>query len=336
LSRIIITGVAGFLGSSLAEYCLEKGHIVTGFDNLSRGCIENIEAIMSHSNFEFIETDLTAQEQVALTFPSADICFHLAAINGTLFFHDRALDVISSNISMTMNVLRQCLSTSTRLIFTSSPEAFGLVEHMPLEDYNESKFPAASDHQRFSYGATKYVEELAMHYAARQSLDVRIVRPFNVYGPRLRGKKDGQVIGRFFGQLLNNEPLELHYEGTHTRSFTYIQDAVEGIYKAGLLDVSLKDGKPLAGLSFNIGSDKEHKMIDVAHLLVRLCQEADVALPEKPMIMIESGHPGDSSRRTCHPQAAKEHLDWVATTTLEVGLQHMIQELIQEVSSGAR
>ncbi len=332
----MITGVAGFLGSSLAEYCLEKGHTVTGFDNFSRGSLENIEHIMNHTNFTFIEMDLTHQEHVKSFFPSADICFHLAAINGTLFFHEKALDVISSNISMTMNVLRHCLATSTRLIFTSSPEAFGLVEHMPLEDYNESKFPAASDHQRFSYGATKYVEELAMHYAARQSLDVRIVRPFNVYGPRLRGKKDGQVIGRFFNQLLNNEPIELHYEGKHTRSFTYIQDAVEGMYKAGILDVSFKDGKSLAGLSFNIGSDEEHKMLDVAHLMLRLCQEANMKLPQKPMLMLETGYPGDSSRRTCHPQAAKEHLDWMPTTTLEDGLAQMIQSLAQEESSGAR
>ncbi|MEK9700097.1 MAG: NAD-dependent epimerase/dehydratase family protein, partial [Candidatus Poseidoniales archaeon] len=164
LATIVITGVAGFLGSSLAEYCVRQGHTVVGFDNLSRGSTSNLSEIIDNVQFRFIELDLTDQQQLETNFPEADVCFHLAAINGTVFFHERALDVISSNIGMTMNVLRLCMQTSTRLVFSSSPEAFGLVESMPLEDYNESKFPAAKDHQRFSYGATKYVEELAMHY----------------------------------------------------------------------------------------------------------------------------------------------------------------------------
>jgi len=332
LATIVITGVAGFLGSSLAEYCLRHGHTVVGFDNLSRGSESNLSEIIDNEQFRFIELDLTNQQQLETNFPEADVCFHLAAINGTVFFHERALDVISSNIGMTMNVLRLCMQISTRLVFSSSPEAFGLVESMPLEDYNESKFPAAQDHQRFSYGATKYVEELAMHYGARQSLDVRIVRPFNVYGPRLRGKKDGQVIGRFLSQLLSNEPLELHYEGKHTRSFTYIDDAIEGIYKAGLLDVSYLDGKPLSGMSFNIGSDQEHQMIDVAKLLISLCQSERIALPDKPMILVESGYPGDSTRRSCQPQAAREHLHWEPKTTLEDGLLLMIQDVLRQSS----
>ena len=325
--NIIITGVAGFLGSSLAEYCVDKGHNVVGFDNFSRGSLSNLDALVQHDQFTLVEGDLTDPGLGASFYEQAELCFHLAAINGTKFFHERALDVISTNITMTMNVVKHCMKTATRLVFSSSPEAFGLVEHMPLEDTNDSRFPAAHEHQRFSYGATKYVEELAMHHAHRQQLDVRIVRPFNVYGPRLRGKEDGQVIGRFLNLLFNQQSIELHYEGKHTRSFTYIDDAVEGIYLAGILDSSCKDGQTLSGLSFNIGSNDEYTMSDLAHLLIDICNEEGIELPKSPIRVLDTGHPGDSLRRSCNPQAAFEHLQWSADTSLVEGLHRTVQGL---------
>ena len=125
-----------------------------------------------------------------------DVVHHLAAINGTKWFNEAAIEVIDVNINGTLAALRKAMEWGARFVLASSPEAYGDNEQMPCTT-KTAVFPAASSHQRFSYGASKYLEEVAKH-AVHQGLDARIVRPFNAYGVDMVGDEYGQVVGMFF------------------------------------------------------------------------------------------------------------------------------------------
>ena len=322
--NIVITGGAGFIGSALCEFCLNHGHRVVCFDNLSRGSIQHLEGVADDPNFTFVTGDLRNEPEVDAVMrhqDSCDLIFHLGAVNGTKLFHEQASHVIDVNINGTMNVLNAAAKQDARVVIASSAEALGLVEQMPLKEHQSSIFPDPSLHQRFSYGASKYIDELLAHHAVAQGLDVRIIRPFNVFGPSMSGNVDGQVIGIMFQAIQNGQPLIVHGNGTQTRSFTFIDDIVRGIYLAGTLDSSLDDHTSLTGMVFNFGSDEEVSMIQLAqsinHTVGSLAQD----------IVFQAGYPGDSPRRVAQCENAHQHLKWAPKINLLHGLQLMWSRL---------
>tara|TARA_B110001452_G_scaffold97073_1_gene80292 strand:- start:37 stop:609 length:573 start_codon:yes stop_codon:yes gene_type:complete len=183
-------------------------------------------------------------------------------------------------------------------------------------------FTDPSLHQRHSYGASKYLDEVACQHAARDGLDVRIVRPFNAYGPRLLGDEYGQVVAMFFQAILSKEPIQLHNGGLQTRSFTWIDDIVEGFILAGLQEHSL-DGASLSGCAFNIGATEE--------ITIRALQEAIFSIVSNdaswedalPQVEIAEGYHGDALRRLPDCSQAEAFVGWKSTTTLQQGLQRM-------------
>ena len=240
--RILVTGGAGFIGSSLCERLVEDGHFVLAYDSLFRGTETNIQSIRDHPNFQFMlgdVRDIDRLDDAVEALGGVDIVFHLAAVNGTKWFHEAAHSVIDVNINGTLAALRKAMEWGARFVLASSPEAYGDNEQMPLHHEDSSVFPAASSHQRFSYGASKYLDEVAVQHAVHQGLDARIVRPFNAYGVDMVGDEYGQVVGMFFQAIRDQQPMSVHGDGTQTRSLTYIDDIVEGFYLAGSLDLSL-------------------------------------------------------------------------------------------------
>jgi nucleoside-diphosphate-sugar epimerase len=182
---------------------------------------------------------------------------------------------------------------------------------MPLSEQSEAVFSPAHLHQRHSYGASKYLDEVAIQHAVRsKDLDGRIVRPFNAYGPRLPSDEYGQVIAIMLAKAKSGHDIEVHGDGQQTRSFTWIHDVIEG-----MLLVSDQEG--LAGKAFNLGRDEEISILDLA--------ERIAALGSAKIVMQGSYH-GDSTRRL-PDLTGNQLISWRANTSLSEGLALMNNEL---------
>ncbi len=314
--RCIVTGGAGFLGSHLCEALLARGHQVCAVDDMFRGKKANVEDCKLMPDFHLVMGDCSKPEileKAEEKLRGVDVIFHLAAINGTKYFHERPDLVAKVNINTTDAVIEFATGMGCRLVFTSSPEAFGETDEMPLGTGAASYFTSAHEHFRHSYGASKYLNEIqVLHAVAEKGLDARIVRPFNAYGPRLPGNEHGQVVSIFLDQCASESPITIHGDGTQTRSFTWYAEIVEGIIAAGELDQGL-DGSDLAGVSFNLGSTEEVTVSDVANL----CLEASGS--EAGVEMVD-GHPGDSRRRLPDVSSAEDALGWTSTMPISEGI----------------
>ena len=323
--KILVTGGAGFIGSSLCERLVAEGHSVLAYDSLFRGSLSNLSSLQDQPNFQFMQgdvRDIDRLDEAIEHLGGVEIIFHLAAVNGTKWFHEAAHSVIDVNINGTLRTLELAMAHNARYILASSPEAFGEALQQPIQNGNDMSFTDPSLHQRHSYGASKYLDEVACQHAARDGLDVRIVRPFNAYGPRLLGDEYGQVVAMFFQAILSKEPIQLHNGGLQTRSFTWIDDIVEGFILAGLQEHSL-DGASLSGCAFNIGATEE--------ITIRALQEAIFSIVSNdaswedalPQVEIAEGYHGDALRRLPDCSQAEAFVGWKSTTTLQQGLQQM-------------
>jgi nucleoside-diphosphate-sugar epimerase len=297
--EILVTGGAGFLGSHLVDALIERGNRVIVFDDLSRGSSNQVA-----EGAVLVEGDVRSMQDWEHIFEahSPQIIHHLAAVNGTRRFHKEADLVVDVNVNGTRNALHFAKKYDCRMIFYSSPESFGEQESMPLSNDSESLFPPAHLHQRHSYGASKHIGELLCQFEVRNGLDVRIVRPCNVYGPRLHGDDNGQVVS----MMMMADPIVVHGDGKQTRCLTWVGDVIEGL-------LSLTDMDGLEGKAFNLGSVDEITMLELANLISEL-RGVDV-------VHSEPNH-GDSKRRL--PDISmNEKISWKAKTSLSQGLNQL-------------
>ena len=303
--RVLVTGGAGFLGSHLVDSLLARGDEVVVLDNLSRSHREQVS-----SAAEFVEGDCCNPEiweKICSNPP--DLIHHLAAINGTRLFHEMADRVVEVNINGTINAISTAKKIGARLVFYSSPEAYGEQGEMPLSNDSTSLFTPANLHQRHSYGASKYLGEILVQYAVRNGLDARIVRPYNVYGSRLHGDKNGQVVAMMIQDAKERGIVEVHGSGKQTRSLTWIDDVISGMLLIG-------DLQDLSGQAFNLGSTEEITMDKLADII---CEKLNATKKNTA-----SNH-GDSTRRL--PDVTGNlAIGWQATTTLETGLSQLIDD----------
>ena len=305
--RVLVTGGAGFLGSSLVEHLLELDDEIVVIDNFWRGKSENLEHILDR--ITLLESDVCqASSYDSIPDPSSiDVVYHLAAINGTKWFHEEARMVMDVNLNSTLRAIEFAEKNNCRFVFTSS------------------LFTHPSHHQRHAYGASKYLGELAVQHAVRQGLDGRIVRPFNGYGPRLSQDDYGQVVTMMMRSALNSNIVHIHGNGNQTRSLTWVDDIVQGIALSGRLDSCLKSGESLSGRSFNLGSTEEISMLDLGK---RICQLVNEKTNTSVKVEMTEGYPGDSLRRLPHLVDAENSLGWSATTSLEVGLRQTLDSML--------
>lgn len=323
--RILVTGGAGFLGSSLCEALIEQGHRVLALDSLFRGSLSNLASLEGHPDFMFVQGDvrnIEALDESVEALGGLDLVYHLAAINGTKWFHEAAHSVIDVNINGTLRTLELAMAHDARYVLASSPEAFGDAEHQPMQNGDPMRFSDPAAHQRHSYGASKYLDEVAAQHAARDGLDVRIVRPFNAYGPRLDGDEYGQVVAMFFQAILNNTAIQLHNGGKQTRSFTWIGDVTDGFLRAGLMPSSQGD-LPLSGMAFNIGASEEISIVDLQNKIFALVESDPSWEGVLPEVVLSEGYHGDAGRRLPDVSLSKTNLGWEAQTTLNEGLAFM-------------
>jgi UDP-glucose 4-epimerase len=263
--RVLITGGAGFIGSHLAEACLERGDEVYILDDLSTGSMDNIQALRESEAYQgrlFVHVDSILNANLLLELAGiCDVVYHLAAAVGVRYILDNPLRSIRVNVEGTERVLERCAKFKKRVLIASSSEVYGKHLHAPLVETDNIIYGPSSKF-RWSYAASKLMDEFtALAYHRTRGLDVIIARLFNTVGPRQSGAY-GMVIPRLVRQAIRNQPLTVYGDGTQTRTFTYVKDVVGAL--SGLMD-----GEDTAGEVFNIGGTEEISIVELARRIIR-------------------------------------------------------------------
>lgn len=225
--KIIVTGAAGFIGSNLTESLLKNGHEVTGIDNLSYGHLRNMQKFINDRNFRFIKADL--KDSSVLEDCPADVLVHLASQK--IPRYSSALLTLNENAILLKNVLDKCLREKCKLVFASTSDIYGKNPDIP---YSESSniVLGATTVKRWAYAISKiYAEQLIIAYNTEFDLQYTIMRFFGSYGPNQNLTWWGGPQSVFIAKALKNEPIEIHGDGKQTRTFTYVNDTVQGIEK---------------------------------------------------------------------------------------------------------
>ncbi|GAA6751836.1 UDP-glucuronic acid decarboxylase family protein [Thermus antranikianii] len=254
--RVLITGVAGFLGSHLAERLLREGHEVLGVDNLSTGQRRNLERLGRYPGFSFLRADACKPLEVE---GPLDWVMHLASPASPPRYLRLPLETLLVNAEGTRHLLDLSLAKGARFFLASTSEVYGdpLVHPQP-ETYWGNVNPIGP---RSIYDEGKrYAEALTLAYHRVHGLSVRIARIFNTYGPYM-DPEDGRVVSTFIVQALKGEPLTVYGDGSQTRSFCYVDDLVEGFRRLMEVDYSLP---------VNLGNPEEYRVLELAHLVREL------------------------------------------------------------------
>lgn len=301
--RILITGAAGFLGSHLTDRFLSGGHTVIGMDNLITGKSENLAHLSSESQFELIEHDVTQYIDVPGELGGV---LHFASPASPVDYLELPIQTLKVGSLGTHNALGLAMAKGARFLLASTSEIYGdpLVHPQP-ESYWGNVNPIGP---RGVYDeAKRFAEAMTMAYHRYHGLDTRVVRIFNTYGPRMR-PADGRVVSNFIVQALLGSPLTIYGDGSQSRSFCYVTDEVEGIYRLFASDVV----DPV-----NIGNPTEYTISELAETVLEvLGSEAGVRYVPLPT--------DDPKVRQPDITRARELLGWEALVSLREGLEKTI------------
>tara|TARA_B100002052_G_C15877683_1_gene597726 strand:- start:2154 stop:3125 length:972 start_codon:yes stop_codon:yes gene_type:complete len=298
---VLITGAAGFLGSHLCDYFLSKSYKVLGVDNLITGSLKNLSHLESNSDFEFREIDITDDFKID---EPIDYILHFASPASPIDYLQIPLKTLRVGSLGTENVLKIALKNNARILIASTSEVYGdPQEHPQNEEYFGNVDPVGP---RGVYDeAKRFQEALTTAYHTYHGLDVRIARIFNTYGSRMR-VNDGRAIPAFMGQVLRGESLTVFGDGSQTRSFCYIDDMIEGIYK--LLHSNYT--KPM-----NLGNPEEIALIDFANEIIDL-------VGSKNKIIFKPLPINDPIKRKPDIKKAMNILNWKPKVSRKKGLEN--------------
>src|SRR6056297_2555008 len=298
--RILVTGAAGFLGSHLCDYFIEKGYAVIGMDNLITGSMDNIDHLMKEPHFQFHHHDVTNYVHVA---GNLDYILHFASPASPIDYLKIPIQTLKVGAMGTHNLLGLAKEKSARILVASTSEVYGDPEvHPQPESYVGHVNPIGP---RGVYDeAKRYLEAITMAYHTYHGLETRIVRIFNTYGPRMR-LNDGRVLPAFIGQALRGEPLTIFGDGSQTRSFCYVSDLIEGIYRLLLSDYAYP---------VNIGNPHEITIRDFAEEIIKLTG-TNQKIIYKPL------PEDDPMQRQPDITRAREILGWDAKVSRSEGME---------------
>ena len=300
---VIVAGGAGFIGSHLCEYLLERGYKVICLDNFITGREENIRGLLDDENFKFIEMDITEP----LPEIDADWIFNLASPASPLDYMAHPITTMRTGSFGTYNLLELARKRDARILFASTSEVYGDPQmHPQREDYWGNVNPVGP---RSVYDeAKRFSEALTMAYKRYYGLDTRIARIFNTYGPRMR-ENDGRAIPNFIAQALRGEPLTVYGDGSQTRSFCHISDMVRGLY----LLMESGYSEPV-----NIGNPNELSILELAKLIIDLTG-SDSRIEFEPLPV------DDPKVRMPEITRIKEVVGWEPRVGLRDGLKDTIE-----------
>jgi dTDP-glucose 4,6-dehydratase len=299
----VVTGAAGFLGSHLTDLLLARGHKVVGIDNFVTGSVDNISHLGGNPRFKFIQQDVT--EFIFLDMP-VDFVWHFASPASPIDYLELPIQTLKVGSLGTHKALGLAKNKRARFLLASTSEVYGdpLVHPQP-EEYWGNVNPIGP---RGCYDeAKRFAEALTMAYRQEHGVQTRIVRIFNTYGPRMR-LNDGRVVPAFVSQALKNKPLTVFGQGSQTRSFCYVSDLVEGIYR---LMVSAYD-QPV-----NIGNPVEMTMLEFARAIVG-------ATRSRSKIVFRPLPQDDPKLRRPDITRARKLLKWEPKVPLATGLARTI------------
>ena len=302
--RVLVTGGAGFIGSHLCELLLRRGHQVVCMDNFITGCAENIEHLRAQSGFTFARQDVA--EYIDLP-GSLDWVLHLASPASPVDYLELPIQTLKVNALGTHRALGVALAKRARFLLASTSEVYGdPLEHPQREDYWGNVNPVGP---RGVYDeAKRFAEALTMAYHRSHGVDTRIVRIFNSFGPRMRSN-DGRAIPAFVTQALAGQPVTVFGDGSQTRSFQYIDDLLDGIWR--LMQAPVHD-------PVNIGNPQEMTLLELAKRIIRLTgSQSEIAFRPLPVDDPKVRQPDITRARTL--------LGWEPRVETEEGLRLTIE-----------
>ena len=299
----VVTGAAGFLGSHLTDLLIARGHKVIGIDNFVTGSVDNIVHLGGNPNFKFIQQDVT--EFIFLEGP-VDYVWHFASPASPIDYLELPIQTLKVGSLGTHKALGLAKEKGARFLIASTSEIYGdpLVHPQPEEYWGNVNTIGP----RGCYDESKrFAEAITMAYHREHKVATRIVRIFNTYGPRMR-INDGRVVPAFVSQAIKNKPVTIFGKGTQTRSFCYVSDLIEGIYRLMMSDYDLP---------VNIGNPTEMTMLQFAEQII-------TATNSKSKIVFKPLPQDDPKQRKPDITKAKKILKWSPVVPLYKGLTDTI------------
>jgi UDP-glucuronate decarboxylase len=310
MMRILVTGGAGFLGSHLCERLLAEGNEVICLDNLFTGRKMNVQHLFANPNFEFLRHDVTLPLVIEV-----DRIYHLACPASPIHYQYNPVKTIKTNIMGTINMLGIAKRVKGRILFASTSEVYGdPAMHPQKESYWGNVNPIGI---RSCYDEGKRAAEtLMMDYHRQNRVDIKIMRIFNTYGPRMLAD-DGRVVSNFIVQALRGEDITVYGQGSQTRSFCYVDDLIDGM-------VRLMNSENFTG-PVNIGNPEEYTILELAKKIITMTG-SNSKIAYKPLPS------DDPTQRKPDISLAGEKLGWKPKITVDDGLQRTIDFFKNELS----
>ena len=311
--RLVVTGAAGFLGSHLTDRLLAEGHGVVGIDSLITGTRRNLAHLREESRFTFLERDVSEPIEIE---GEVDGVLHFASPASPVDYLRFPIQTLEAGALGTRNALGLARARGARLLLASTSEVYGdPLVHPQSESYWGNVNPIGP---RSVYDeAKRFAEAITMAYHREFGVDTRIVRIFNTYGPRMR-PHDGRVVSNFIVQALRGEPLTVYGDGSQSRSFCFVSDLVEGIWRLFNADIH----EPV-----NLGNPGEYTIRELSDLVLAATGSAST-VEERPL-------PTDDPRVRCPDiSRAAARLDWAPRIPLEDGLRRTVEYFREHRSPG--
>ena len=308
--NILVTGGAGFLGSHLCNELINSNFNVTCLDNLFTGKIENLKHLENYKEFKFIKHDVTEYKDI-----ECDYIFHLACPASPIQYQKDPVKTVSTNVEGTLNMLKLANSRKIPILFTSTSEVYGDPEVSPQKESYWGRVNPVGPRSCYDEGK-RCAETLCFDFFRQYKLEIKVVRIFNTYGPKM-DLNDGRVVSNFIIQALKNLPLTIYGDGKHTRSLCYVSDLIDG-----LINIS-KLKRDFTG-PINLGRNEEISMLELAKKIIKLTNS-------KSSIEFHNLPENDPHQRNPDLDLAKKNINWSPSVNLENGLNKTInyfEELI--------
>ncbi len=322
---VLITGVAGMIGSHLAEELLHKGYTVTGIDDLSYGALVNIDSCLTHANFRFYRVNILDFDTLKILGKDTGTIIHLAAVK-KISEKDISLPTLLVNTKGTENVLETAKMWGCKVIFASTSDVYGMSPDLPLNEDGDLLL-GPSLIKRWSYAVSKlYGEQLSFAYHHDYKVPIVVIRYFGGFSPRSSFAWSGGHIPIFIRAILRNEEVIVHGDGLQTRSMGFVSDLVHGTVLA-------LENEKAVGEIINIGNDEELSVLETAKLIHRIAGPAhELKLKFVPMSEV-FGKYKDILRRIPDLSKAKRILGYSPRVKLEDAIRLTIKEVLKHPSA---